>query len=120
MKRAAALAALALLGAACGSAKQTQTVPGGNADRGKQLIVDYGCGQCHLVAGVDGADGRVGPELDELARRRYIAGQLDNTPANLARWIMDPKSVDPNTVMPDLGVTRPDARDIAAYLYART
>jgi len=117
---AAGFAVLALLGAGCGSAKQAETVPGGDPDRGKELIVGYGCGGCHTISGVDGADGRVGPELDDIARRRYIAGQLENTPENLAHWIMDPKAVDPNTVMPDLGVTRPESRHIAAYLYGRT
>ena len=120
MTRVLALAALTLLAAGCGSAKQVQTVPGGDADLGKQVIVDSGCGSCHTIPGVDAADGRVGPKLDDIARRRYIAGQLENTPDNLTRWIMDPKSVEPNTVMPDLGLTRRQARDVAAYLYGRT
>jgi cytochrome c1 len=33
------------------------------------------------------------------------------------RWIRDPPGVDAKTAMPRLGVTEPDARDIAAYLY---
>jgi cytochrome c1 len=43
---------------------------------------------------------------------------LANSPANLTRWIQDPKSVNERTAMPKLGVTGPEATDIAAYLYA--
>src|SRR5581483_6561824 len=76
-----------------------------------------GCGACHTIAAVDGADGKVGPPLAHFADRRYIAGELPNTPENLVRWIMDPQAVEPRTVMPDLDVGEPQARDIAAYLY---
>ena len=31
--------------------------------------------------------------------------------------LYDPQSVSPGSVMPDMGVTEADARDIAAYLY---
>ena len=47
----------------------------------------------------------------------YIAGVLNNTPAELMRWIRDPPSVDPLTAMPNTGVTARDAQHIAAYLY---
>ena len=45
-----------------------------------------------------------------------IAGELANTPDNMVRWLRNPKSIDPLTAMPDLGVTERDARDMAAYL----
>jgi cytochrome c1 len=47
----------------------------------------------------------------------YIGGVLQNTPANLIRWIQDPPAVDAKTAMPNLHVTETDARDIATYLY---
>jgi len=31
-----------------------------------------------------------------------IAGVLENTPENLARWLRDPDSVKPGTTMPNL------------------
>ena len=37
--------------------------------------------------------------------------------ANMIRWIQRPQDVDPKNVMPNMGVTDQDARDIAAYLY---
>jgi len=89
-----------------------------DATLGKQLLVAFGCGGCHRISGISQADGRVGPSLHGLAYRRVIAGSLPNTPENVARWIADPKAVDPNTLMPDLGVTRTEAQAITDYLYA--
>ncbi len=110
-------AAVSAAAAGCGGDRSAVAVPGGNAADGPKLIVAYGCGSCHTIAGVEGADGKVGPPLAHFADRRYIAGQLPNTPENLVRWIMDPQAAEPGTVMPDLDVGEPQARDIAAYLY---
>jgi cytochrome c2 len=66
---------------------------------------------------VYGARGRVGPPLAGIADRAYIAGVLPNNPENLMRWVENPPGVDPLTVMPNMGVTPRDARDIAAFLY---
>jgi cytochrome c1 len=94
-----------------------QQARSGIPDRGARLITQYGCGTCHTVPGVDGADGLVGPPLTEFARRTYIAGELVNSESNLHRWIRFPQQVEPGTAMPDLGVTKRDAADITAYLY---
>jgi cytochrome c1 len=59
----------------------------------------------------------VGPPLNRFGSRSYIAGELANNGANLQRWIRDPRSVEPGTAMPNLGVTAVDAQDIAAYLF---
>ncbi len=116
---AAAVATLVLAG--CGSgAKSPQLVSGGDASRGEKLIRSYGCGGCHTIPGVSGADARVGPELDGFRHKRFIAGELPNTPENATRWIEHPKSIEPGTIMPDLGVSRSEALDIVAYLYNRT
>lgn len=90
---------------------------GGDPRRGKTAIKVYGCSSCHTIPGVRGADGRVGPPLSGIASRVYIGGVLENTPENLIRWIQNPKQVDRLTAMPNVGVTEPDARDIAGYLY---
>lgn len=34
---------------------------GGLASRGKQVIVMKGCGSCHTIPGINGAQGLVGP-----------------------------------------------------------
>jgi cytochrome c len=92
------------------------TVATGNPELGKELMVSYGCGSCHTIPGVPGADALVGPPLTHFAQRTFVAGQLTNSPENLARWIQDPQQVEPGTAMPDLGVSAEEARNIAAYL----
>lgn len=89
---------------------------GGDAERGRQAIVAYGCGACHVIPGVTGARGAVGPPLGGVGSRAIIAGRRPNTPENVARWIEDPPALAPGTAMPNLGVTAADAQDIAAYL----
>jgi len=42
---------------------------------------------------------------------------LTNTPEHMVEWLEDPPRVDSLTAMPNMGVTRRDARDIAAFLY---
>lgn len=90
---------------------------GGDSERGATLIHVYGCGGCHTIPGVRGAEGMVGPPLTAFAYRSFIAGRLPNEPRNLIRWIMDPQAVKPWTAMPDLGIRETEARHIAAYLY---
>jgi cytochrome c2 len=41
---------------------------------------------------------------------------LGNTPDNLVNWIQHPRRIVPGSDMPDLGVTEPESRSIAAYL----
>lgn len=89
-----------------------------DADRGRQLIQDYGCVACHTVPGVPGPSSRVGPPLENIALRSYVGGVLPNTPDNLLRWLLDPPAIDPLTAMPNMGLTSADAKDIAAYLLA--
>jgi cytochrome c2 len=92
---------------------------GGDPDRGATHIAHYGCAGCHSIPGVRGPRGRVGPPLDDIARRVYVGGVLTNTPDNLVRWIVDPHAIDPKTAMPVTGISPSEARDVAAYLYSR-
>jgi cytochrome c2 len=98
--------------------KPVVDVPRGNVDRGRKLIEHYGCAACHTISGVHSTPKQVGPPLNDLAERRFIAGNIPNTLPDLERWIEDPQAVEPGTVMPKLGVKPDEARDIAAYLYA--
>jgi cytochrome c2 len=90
---------------------------GGDARMGRIEIRKYGCNTCHEISGVAGARGLIGPPLDQIGRRYYIAGELENSPNNLMLWIRHPRQVEPHTLMPEMGVTEQDSRDIAAYLY---
>jgi cytochrome c2 len=121
MRRSAALlvicAALALGGCRSGVASEAARMTGGDPQRGVRAIQTYGCGGCHHIRGVRGASGLVGPPLDNIASRVYLAGHLPNTPENMIKWIRFPQQVERNTAMPDMGIPDRDARDIAAYLY---
>ena len=116
---AAAIACAALIAtASCSNVKrEAAQLTGGDPDRGVQLIGRYGCPACHTIPGVRGANAAVGPPLTRVANRTYLAGQIQNTPANMMRWIQHPREVERGTAMPEMGVTDSDARDIAAYLY---
>jgi len=116
-----ALAAVVVLVVAAwavrGPGEKPVAIAGGSASRGETAMAQLGCGTCHTIPGVTGADAGVGPPLTRWAERRYIAGRIENSPGNLVRWIMSPQAVEPGTAMPDLGVSEETARDIAAYLY---
>jgi cytochrome c2 len=109
---------LALLCGCQGDIEETAAaMTGGSPARGKDVIRRYGCEACHSIPGIAGARGQVGPPLDAIGGRAYLAGSLPNTPANLIRWIRDPQGIAPGTAMPEMGVTEQDGKDIAAYLY---
>lgn len=103
--------------AACAGADSEPPVTGGDPALGKQAIVAYGCGSCHIIPGIRQAHGLVGPPLTQFARRAFIAGEAPNTAASLIQWIQSPQSIEPGTAMPNLDVTKQQARNIAAYLY---
>jgi cytochrome c len=112
-----AAAGAIMSGCSGGQAVEGYTVrTGGNPDRGKQVIVQYRCGSCHTIPGIEDAHGVFGPPLTSFGRRTYIAGVIPNTPSNLVRWIKSPPSVKPKTAMPTLGLSEKQARDTAAYL----
>jgi cytochrome c2 len=98
-------------------ARATAMTGGGDPKRGRDAIVRRGCGTCHTIPGVRGADANVGPALHGIADRTYIGGVLQNTPQNMARWLSDPPGVDPMTAMPNLKLTDAEVKDVAAYLY---
>lgn len=85
--------------------------------RGRELLGAYGCGACHVIPGVERAEGQVGPPLSRWETRHYVAGRVVNTPVHLVQWIVDPRSIKRATAMPDLGVTEDEAWAMSAYLY---
>jgi len=93
-------------------------VLGGNPEFGQLVIAEYGCTACHVIPGVAGFTGTVGPSLDGFGRRAYIGGVLPNRPMMLTAWLRDPPAIDPATAMPALGLSEAEARDVAAYLYS--
>jgi cytochrome c2 len=111
---------VALLGAGCGGRERPglPPLPGADAERGRAALERFDCGACHVIPGVTGTTGRVGPSLEQYARRAYVAGKFPNDQDYLVRWIIDPPALAPRTAMPAVGVTEAEARDMAAYLQA--
>jgi cytochrome c2 len=88
----------------------------GDVAAGKAAIEWVGCGACHVIPGIAGAVGMVGPPLDHIGSRQYLAGMLHNTPASMIAWLRFPQHIVPGNAMPDMGLSATEARNIAAYL----
>ena len=102
-----------------------QPAPAANhreAAAGEALFLQKGCGGCHTVDGLEGAAGRIGPDLTHLYSRSYFAGasfELDER--NLRRWLRDPPAMKPmvpenNQGMPNLGLSEEEITQLIAYL----
>jgi cytochrome c2 len=114
----ACVSGLAIIGLLSACHGQTDVArPAGSAHLGAITIGREACGSCHVIPGIEGADGRVGPPLAHFASQQTIAGTLPNSPDNLKRFLKAPRAVVSNGAMPDLGLTDDQVRDIAAYLY---
>jgi cytochrome c oxidase subunit II len=86
---------------------------------GEKLFQSKGCVACHSLYAVNAPKGMVGPNLANVGARSYIAaGTLRNTDENLARWIRDPQAIKKGVLMPNLGVTAPEAQALVAFLRA--
>jgi cytochrome c2 len=126
MRRAAFLLLL-VFAIACGnreqqsaSAKQTAAKSASSnprVEQGKTAIAQYGCNVCHVIPGIEGGGGQLGPSLAGIASRPTISqGAVQNTPANLAQFVQDPSTLNPQSSMPPIGISDSESEAIAAYL----
>jgi mono/diheme cytochrome c family protein len=83
-------ASLLALAATASPTQKTNALLPGSPAHGAALIAAKGCGACHTIPGIEGANGLVGPPLLWMGRRTFVAGLLRNTPQNLAAWVLDP------------------------------
>lgn len=107
---------LALIGSAALAQEAVPPLALGSPAHGAALIAQKGCGACHTIPGIEGANGLVGPPLTLMGRRIFVAGLLRNTPQNLAAWVLEPQRFVPGNAMPSTGLTESEALDVAAYL----
>src|SRR5579859_5466744 len=93
-----------------------QTLPfyqalGPQQQQGVNVILQRGCGGCHTIPNIPGAQGTIGPNLgphDQVPpvnQRPMIAtfpnGVVPNNSIDdLAKWIMNPQALKPGTAMP--------------------
>ena len=83
--------------------------PAGAAADGARLYGEKKCAECHQKGG---------PPLAHLAARRYLGGDLPNTPENLARWIAHPQTIKPGNHMADPQLSAAELQALMAYLGA--
>jgi cytochrome c oxidase subunit II len=96
-----------------------QAAQGNQYAAGEKLFTAKGCVACHALYAVNAPKGMVGPNLANVGARSYIAaGTLKNTDENLAHWIRDPQGIKKGVLMPNLGVSEPDSKALAAFLRA--
>jgi cytochrome c oxidase subunit 2 len=74
--------------------------PSAGAVRGEEVFFRNTCVNCHAVRGTAATE-QVGPDLTHFGGRSTIgAGVLENTPANLRRWVREVQEVKPGVLMP--------------------
>ena len=95
-------------------APPAQTAAGPAAD-GKTIFARSACIGCHTIQGV--SQGKVGPDLTHVASRVKIASEiLPNTTEGLVRWLHDPPTEKPGSLMPNLHLSDDDVNALVAYL----
>jgi cytochrome c oxidase subunit 2 len=85
------------------------------ASDGAKVFADSPCTTCHMIQGV--SKGYIGPDLTHFGGRTTLAaGVLQNTPANVAKWIENPQEIKPGANMPPLLLPGPKLNALVAYL----
>lgn len=83
--------------------------------QGSRLFLQKGCIACHTVAGVSA--GVLGPDLTHIGSRQSIAGGiLSNTAEDLSRWLRDPPSEKPGSLMFKIDMSEEEIAALTAYL----
>lgn len=96
---------------------------GAEPARGRKLMEMRACASCHVFSGVPPLAGATDPKpgKDGIAAAIALAPDLRYArerlrPDALLAWVMNPKKIKPDTLMPDVDIPPADARDIAAYI----
>lgn len=88
------------------------------ADPGERLFRERKCVDCHAISARDDRP-LIGPPLAHIASRKFLGGNLSNTPGNLALWITSPQSILPGNRMPDSPLPADDLRELTRFLETR-
>lgn len=89
---------------------------------GAALFIAKGCSGCHTINGLEGANGKLAPDLTHLYARTTFAGAVfDLNNRNLRRWLRNPPEMKPMNPdngmgMPNLGLTEDEITQLIAYL----
>ena len=82
---------------------------GSRRPSGKEIFRASACVGCHTIRGI--AAGAIGPDLTHFGSRRTLgAGDLPNTPENVAAWLKNPPALKPGSRCRPSGCTDDQAR----------
>src|SRR5262249_31643300 len=105
-------------------ADKEDALAGADPAKGRALMEAKGCGSCHAFTGAPklpgaGAARAVGeqgltPAVTLAPDLRFARERL--RPGALVTWLTSPKAMKADTPMPEPGLTKTEARDVAAYL----
>lgn len=86
--------------------------------QGEEVFISQGCGACHRIDGLPGADGRRGPDLTHVGSRMTLAaGMFPNTVGNFGGWIASAQHLKPGNEMPSFDrLTGDELRALASYM----
>ncbi len=97
--------------AACGTCHQGDVVPeAALLSRGRALIERVGCPGCHKLERHEGWRSQA-PELDGLAQKTHVEW--------LRAWLKNPRSLRPQTWMPNFHLSDDEVGALAAFLWAQ-
>ncbi|HMR08191.1 MAG TPA: c-type cytochrome [Polyangiaceae bacterium] len=91
-----------------------------NAEAGRTLLETRACGTCHLFTGADLPakpalkQGESNAAIELAPDLRFTRERL--SPDTLVAWLEEPEKMKPGTLMPNLGLTKAQARDVAEYI----
>ncbi|HZP30797.1 MAG TPA: cytochrome c oxidase subunit II [Acidimicrobiia bacterium] len=89
------------------------------AERGQLVFRRSDCAGCHTIRGTTAA-GTSGPDLTHVASRSTIGAEtVENTPANLRKWVENPDQLKPGVEMPPSVLSHDDFESVVAYLETR-
>jgi len=109
----------------------SEALEGADAERGRKVMDNLQCGSCHRMSGAAAltAGTPLGPEAPTTYQRSaeekrpavMLAPDLRFTrermhASALVAWLLDPASIKADTLMPKPGLTREQAKDVAAYI----
>jgi cytochrome c oxidase subunit 2 len=88
----------------------------GAAAAGEEIFMQGSCLGCHTIKGTE-ANGLIGPDLTHIGSREMIAGgMMENTPENMAEWLLDPQRIKPGNNMPTLGLSDDQVNSLVEFL----
>jgi mono/diheme cytochrome c family protein len=94
----------------------------GSVERGRELMDQKGCAGCHSFGGVPAFTALdPAPPGSVAARAAALAPDLRFTRERfrkdqLLTWLLEPKALKPDTLMPSFGLSVDEANDIASYV----